>query len=411
MKKKRRKVLSTGVPTLLNTEQNLAVSSVVWKSKEETLEFHNGPVIEEGYLEKISLLKDWRERFKPSDKSKPKPTEPRIGRGAQLNFENEAFSGEYNGNVLPPPPMTLEQPQSLPFAKRLKAEPIFGELIDVDGASSSHSNGDKDDSEDSITALAPVIEFSGSKQAIEQCELINGKKSTRTLNEGPGSRRKRKHSDSDEESSDGHPQRPVHAVPLPVRKNLDRPRKQRPIHTTDEGNCDIGSVEPTKSTSDKIKEASDRPPGSIPGGLPIPTKKRGRPKKQKTLDATEEHTNVVLEMPAQATTSAEKKKPGRPKKRKSTPLSKEADAGDLEAATSRTDSKATPNDVPNGSVPSTLLSGSASLGRKRKAPSSKDELFSLPPSKRNSSRIGKTAKVSESTSDLPIRRGRPRKRA
>lgn len=55
---KRRKDKSNSIPKLSLGEPSLAGSSVVWKSKAETLSDHEGPIVQDGQGEKVSLLTD-----------------------------------------------------------------------------------------------------------------------------------------------------------------------------------------------------------------------------------------------------------------------------------------------------------------------------------------------------------------
>ncbi len=63
--RKRRKLkLTEDVPEISLGESIVAAPTVVWKSKNDLLQPFEGPVVSEGQGERISLLKDWRERFK-----------------------------------------------------------------------------------------------------------------------------------------------------------------------------------------------------------------------------------------------------------------------------------------------------------------------------------------------------------
>ena len=65
LKRKRRKLEGTGkVPEISLGESAVAAPTVVWKSKSDVLQPSDGPVVSEGQGERVSLLKDWRERFK-----------------------------------------------------------------------------------------------------------------------------------------------------------------------------------------------------------------------------------------------------------------------------------------------------------------------------------------------------------
>lgn len=58
IKTKRSKDKFNSIPNLSLGEPSLAGSSVVWKTKEETLSSHEGPIVEDGQGEKVSLLTD-----------------------------------------------------------------------------------------------------------------------------------------------------------------------------------------------------------------------------------------------------------------------------------------------------------------------------------------------------------------
>lgn len=58
VKAKRREDKPRGIPDLYFGEPSLAGSSVVWKPKKETTESYDGPLVNEGQGEKVTLLKD-----------------------------------------------------------------------------------------------------------------------------------------------------------------------------------------------------------------------------------------------------------------------------------------------------------------------------------------------------------------
>ncbi len=76
--RKRRKLKLTDVPEMSLGESIVAAPTVVWKSKNDLLQPFEGPVVSEGQGERISLLKDWRERFKLPSKQKHPVSRPKV---------------------------------------------------------------------------------------------------------------------------------------------------------------------------------------------------------------------------------------------------------------------------------------------------------------------------------------------
>ena len=112
-----------GKPKLIGQvpELSLGASTVIWKSKSEALQTSGGPIVSEGQSEKVSLLKDWRERFKMpnmADSQSPKPRSMN-GKGSQraLAVVIGRPSSENKLNNAKPP-LSLAFSQGLPSRRK-----------------------------------------------------------------------------------------------------------------------------------------------------------------------------------------------------------------------------------------------------------------------------------------------------
>lgn len=115
LKRKRRKLKRTGkVPEISLGESAVAAPTVVWKSKSDVLQPSDGPVVSEGQGERVSLLKDWRERFKVSSKQKHPLSRPSE---MQQNGSQKALAVVIDQDALPP--RTLSNSHELPSRSKL----------------------------------------------------------------------------------------------------------------------------------------------------------------------------------------------------------------------------------------------------------------------------------------------------
>ena len=74
--RKRIKLVRTVVPGISLGEPAVAAPTVIWKSKNDVLQPSEGPIVSEGQGERVSLLKDWRVRFKVPFKQKSPVSRP-----------------------------------------------------------------------------------------------------------------------------------------------------------------------------------------------------------------------------------------------------------------------------------------------------------------------------------------------
>lgn len=123
LKRKRRKLKRTGsVPEISLGESVVAAPTVVWKKKSDVSQSSDGPVVSEGQGERVSLLKDWRERFKVSSRQKHPLSRPsemqRSGSQKALAVVINSQSVErIDQDALPP--RTLSNSHELPSRSKL----------------------------------------------------------------------------------------------------------------------------------------------------------------------------------------------------------------------------------------------------------------------------------------------------
>lgn len=121
--RKRRKLQRTeNVPGIILGESAVAAPTVIWKSKNDVLQPFEGPIVSEGQGERVSLLKDWRERFKVPSKQKhpaPRPIELQQN-GSQKAFavvvSSQSVMHNYQDTL---PPRTLFNSDGLPSRSKV----------------------------------------------------------------------------------------------------------------------------------------------------------------------------------------------------------------------------------------------------------------------------------------------------
>lgn len=385
--KKQRKRGSREMPELSIGESSLAAGGVVWKSKKEALESHDGPVVTEGQLEKVSLFEDWREHFKTSTSFKPKFIRSRSNQDAELVLDNETSSGQYGGNILPPPPMTLEEAKALPSRSRNTAEPSQEFPREVRGASSFPSHDEDFDTDDDSFREAIGTGINGNKKNSEPDLSIDDSGISKSPQKRPGRPRKLKSANANEAQGDGDLQTPI---PVPVPPGKERPsghRKQKSCNTVKEHHSGSSKKEPVQNTVLRGKRKVDKQVSDVgEQEEPIQKRKRGRPKQQNLTKGTEDWLETGPEAPTYAATPAERKKPGRPRKQKPSPLNQEVVENTPKDTQERTDNSTKLDPVRNVSALSTSQNGITLTGSKRKAESSDDELSKPLPKRQNSSR-------------------------
>lgn len=115
--RKRKKLKRTEVVSEVSGESAVTAPTVVWKSKNDVLQPFEGPVVSEGQGERVSLFKDWRERFKVPPKQKPPISRPtqvqqKDSQNAIAVVVSSQPAERIHGDTLPP--MTLSNSRELP---------------------------------------------------------------------------------------------------------------------------------------------------------------------------------------------------------------------------------------------------------------------------------------------------------
>ena len=273
--------------------------SVIWKSKEQLSKICDTPVVDEDQLERVSLLKDWEERFKSMTKSAPKSMGPMTGQSVEPKSQNGALS-EVSESPLSLP-VTLREPGNMSSRSELPAEALFELPSDDNEAFDLHSYD-----ESMATTVEAIRQHACSLNdkmpAIDDYHSTDDVELLPTAKNGSRSPYKRKLDALNDDLSSDDLQQPVEALPSSVKKRrLAMPTKQTSLVTTDEASSKVNPEAPIKNDTPERE-------GAATGAL-RQTKKRGRPKKQKTIDTDPEK---VSGMPNQVI--APKRKRGRPKK-------------------------------------------------------------------------------------------------
>jgi len=250
-RRKRTMLKSTkDVPGLSLGEPTLTAPTVVWKSKEEVLDSFEGMGMGKGHGEKVSLLKDWRERFKLT--GKPSTTRPKT-ESMQRKASQQAIAvlidnaGLESNHHTTPPPISLSKAQGLPWRSRAFLSPTEETPASLDGAPSGGS----------------LLQDPGHKS--ERGHLTNG---------AAPSGRKRKaehHPNAGTVDTDKSKRRP------------GRPKKQKVDSVTyGDGSQDDVDEPTTKSRTVKGKESV---PENTSGAIPSE-------KKRKAMDSDDESAKV-----------------------------------------------------------------------------------------------------------------------
>lgn len=225
-KKRRKKTKLHEIPELSLREPSLAAPTVVWRSKKEILETHEGPGVSEGQEEKVSLLKDWRERFKHSTTSTPKTLQRKRSQRAIAVVIDRTPPEISSEDSLPLPPTTLSAPQGLPSRNRVfmsstQAPPPAG-----DDAASSHSFEEDDSVLASEPASGPILNDK-KRKAEDDIPTVDTADAPNTKRR-PGRPKKQKTTITTEIQGETDLKLPAENALLPPTKRSGRPKKQQP---------------------------------------------------------------------------------------------------------------------------------------------------------------------------------------
>ena len=341
----------------------MTASSIVWKSQREITTSSSAPIVVHGHLEKVSILEDWRDRFKINPLPEPQKKHLQGGREVDYFLENESFSMENKKKKLPPPPMTLEELEALPTRHRPVIELV--RQISSEGTNFALLASNKvSDSEDNISRELPLLEDDFLGEEDDQSVATDG---GAPLAQDPNTNKKPQEQPNICTSTyleDGD----LHLTSLAVQQ----PPESRPGSIDGNGSpitlAHKSSFDASKS-SNKIETSGGK--GKVEEDLSdglrsepmVRGQKRGRCNVQHSPDAKNSATVESLEMPVQ------KKKRGRPKKHQPSPLDQDSTAQN--ADDSPNDKPAVDPDANNGS----------STRKKRKKDGVEDET-STPVSKR-----------------------------
>lgn len=312
-------------------------------------------------MEKVSVLKDWRQRFKPSTLYKLNESHLNSSLDGDKMLEDESFFKAYDDDALSPPPLTLKEPEGLPTRSTHVTEPPQGSLPEDYSAASFPSYDECFSLEDDFSQRMPVPEVDGITEVDTQSLSADDVEAPQPRTQTRGRLQRQSSANTCTELRGAHLQRPSQVVRQSRKKRPGRPKRQESIGAMDDKSSDEKGT-PVKSTSYiRKRKAEDEFPASDSTG-PKERTKRGRPKKQKP-----------------------------------SALSKEIAEHDLEGS------------AENKPAPHCIANGISIAGTTRKEQSSEDDL-SKTPKRQNSSEQKRRTAANDNATQSTMRRGRRRKR-
>ena len=356
-------------------------------------------------MEKVSLFKDWRERFKPSTTLKPKfkRSSSSSSQKSEMLFDDETLSETYNGNALLLPPVTLESPKGLPSRSRvtMDSEPV--PPYEKHSQLSLHSYDAAYNKEAYHIQETNAVE---GKSKERKGQLDQFTKNAKTVNVWTKKSKSLKNQVSimiAQELSDSESQISGKVLHTPEKETLASSRRQKSMDTSDKRELGSGPENLiTSATSRRKRKAENELSKSGTSEMLTNTKKRGRPKKQITNDVDAEQAKDSLDRAVRVPDLKEAKKRGRPRKQEHSLSSKEGIKDKIEPSARPRNGNVALRPVPNDSAHPN--SGRVTLtGRKRRAQSSEDEL-SRPPPKRQIPSPGRETKATSESTNEPISR-------
>lgn len=296
----------------------------------------------------------------------------------QRKVKNEALATDacdspldkYHDEILPAPPTTLEELKSLPSIIRVTASPLQEPAFESNVTAFVPSFNEDSDNDKDISDSNDVVKSCGFQRMLA-VEL------------------------------------PDHATVLPPRPSmkLDRPEKQQRTRVVQQkvSESELKSQSGATTTNGKRKPLSESSSSDDATRLPNRHPKRRRSKEQRPSTASEQSQ---LGPSVETTPSLEVKRRGRPKKHKTLPLSKGITESDLGTPATSKGKKETTDPAHNGLMQPRSVNRLTSIQRKRKASNAGDELSMPALKKRNN--VENTTAVASTTE--PIARRSMRKK-
>ncbi len=289
----------------------------------------------------------WRERFKLSTTIEPTARQRKDRHKALATNAGDSPPEEYHKIILAPPPTTLEGLKGLPSRTRTVPTPLRELALEIKGTALCPSFDEDSDLDDDISGSNGVVKSCGSQRVLA-VEL---------------------------------PDQAAVIAPC-LRRKPGRPRKQQPSNVMKwKGSEGEFESEMEKTTSSRKRKAA-REKSSSDDATEVPNRhtERCRSKEQRPSTTSEESQ---LEVSVETTPPLGTKRRNRPKKQKTSPLSNEITGNDLGTHAAPTEKKNTTNPTHNGLMQPRPANSLASLRAKRKVSVSEDELSMPAPKKRN----------------------------
>ena len=361
-----------GMPEIALGAPTLATSSVVWKSREETLESAQAPIIAEGQMEKVSLVQDWRERvkhhsswipnFAPSSSSQNVAMLAGQQEILDMSDENAGF-----------PILSFEETRGLPSRSRNLLESLHESALEDYDELSIYSYDDQiDDAEDGLIQEPATIEEK-KKRGSDTDLSVKYRKTRKPIETQTNI------TATGKLSNEGL-QEPAEAIPLLGIGSPSRPKKQKSIQNSDEERSakDLDSLSNNNVYSKKRKAEEEIHINST-SVVPIHSKKRGRPRKQSISEEIEKQGENDSNAAGKVTTPQGSRKYEKPQKHNPSLLGH--GVADCNTGTAN---QSQPKDV-------------VKRREKRKARNSEDESGASPSKKHSSSRGRRTISAKKGT--------------
>ena len=399
--KKRRKTDLAEATDLSFGEHKLAAGGVIWKSKEEILKAQDGPQIVERKLEKVSLFKDWRERFKPSKSSISKFEGRKSSLVSELELEEDDLREEDDAGVLPPPPMSLQESPGLPSRTRSTIKPLKEPPLATYVASSFPTyDDDLDPGEDSLEETPgtevniSINKINELNQSVRDAEILDPPQKK------PGRPRKQPSIKANKEQGKLDSRTAIKVIVPSTKESPSRSQAQSSLEVINGGDVgnDSQNVGQSSTNRGKRKAEDELLDSGTPNDL-LQKRKRGRPKQQAIASTSHPSVKDGTEISELVTTSGETRKSAGPEKQRSLPSNIEVAQNDPQDSRGSNDKKLKSEPLRDRSVHTSAINGVDLARKKRRVESSEDELSKPIPKRQNSSKTGPKAKVDDSTNE------------
>ena len=262
------------VPKLSLGGPRLSTPTVIWKSNQEILKSLERPVVADGTGEKVSLLKDWRERFGHTSINKIAPMDRESNKKSDMHVEDRTLTRTFKENFLPAAPVMLRPANGLLSGGRISASPAHVLPSGIHDESSTPALTQDDSTEEENTKQNFNLQLDNRKRKAEDTPDFDGNMVAGSLVGGLGTPKRQKTADADA------------SAPIVRKGKRGRPKKQR-TQSDKDGKQPHGSSEASLHPSEmpiRKRKAENDIANDPANSVPTIKRRRGRPKKSKTQD-------------------------------------------------------------------------------------------------------------------------------